>query len=166
VTFNVDENNLLSVTAVERTTGITQRIEVKPSYGLTDEEVERMLEEALDHGEEDFEARRLSDARVEAQRILLATQKALAADGDLLEGDERANIERCMAELERAVREAKSAGSVTLMSDALADATHGFAGRRMNRAIAAAIAGKAVGDVEKRVEHAAGIEAHLAEKGL
>jgi molecular chaperone HscA len=52
------------------------------------------------------------------------------------------------------------------MSDALADATHGFAGRRMNRAIAAAIAGKALGDVEKRVEHAAGIEAHLAEKGL
>ena len=166
VTFNVDENNLLSITAVERTTGITQRIEVKPSYGLTDEEVERMLEDALDHGEEDFEARRLSDARVEAQRILLATQKALAADGDLLDAEERALIERCIQELERAVREAKHAGAVTLKSDALADATHGFAGRRMNRAIAAAISGKALGDVEKRVEHAAGIEAHLAEKGL
>ena len=64
------------------------------------------------------------------------------------------------------MREAKHAGAVTLKSDALADATHGFAGRRMNRAIAAAISGKALGDVEKRVEHAAGIEAHLAEKGL
>ncbi|MFZ5893250.1 MAG: Fe-S protein assembly chaperone HscA [Myxococcota bacterium] len=166
VTFNVDENNLLSVTAVERTTGITQRIEVKPSYGLSDEEVERMLEDALDHGEEDFEARRLSDARVEARRILLATQKALDSDADLLEPEERMRIDTAMAELRRAIDEAKTASSVTLRSDALADATHAFAGRRMNRAIAGAIAGKAVGDIEKRVEHAAGIEAHLSEKGL
>lgn len=166
VTFNVDENNLLSVTAVERTTGITQSIEVKPSYGLTDEEVERMLEDALDHGEEDFEARRLSDARVEAERVLLATKKALSADADLLSAEERSTIEAAIADLERAVRDAKTASSVTLKTDALAEATHEFAGKRMNRAIAAAIAGKAVGDVEKRVEHAAGIEAHLAEKGL
>ncbi len=166
VTFNVDENNLLSVTAVERTTGISQTIEVKPSYGLTDEEVERMLEDALDHGEEDFEARRLSDARVEAERVLIATKKALNADADLLIPDERSRIEASIADLERVVREAKTASSVTLKTDALAEATHEFAGKRMNRAIAAAIAGKAVGDIEKRVEHAAGIEAHLAEKGL
>ncbi|MGC4092628.1 MAG: Fe-S protein assembly chaperone HscA [Polyangiaceae bacterium] len=166
VTFNVDENNLLGVTAVERTTGITQRIEIKPSYGLTDDEVERMLEDALDHGEEDFEARRLSDARVEAERILLATDKALNGDADLLTPEERGLIETSMAELRQALRDAKSAGSVTLRSDALADATHEFAGRRMNRAIAGAMAGKAVGEIEKRVEHAAGVEAHLAEKGL
>jgi molecular chaperone HscA len=166
VTFNVDENNLLSVTAVERTTGISQTIEVKPSYGLTDEEVERMLEDALDHGEEDFEARRLSDARVEAERVLLATKKALSADADLLAPDERSRIETSIADLERAVRDSKTASSVTLKTDALAEATREFAGKRMNRAIAAAIAGKAVGDIEKRVEHAAGIEAHLAEKGL
>jgi molecular chaperone HscA len=77
VSFDVDENGLLHVTASERTTGVTQSIEVTPSYGLSDEEVEQMLIDALDHGEEDLERARLADARVEAERIALATQKAL-----------------------------------------------------------------------------------------
>jgi molecular chaperone HscA len=166
VTFHVDENNLLKVEAVERTTGISQTIEVKPSYGLTDEEVERMLEDALDHGEEDLESRSLAEAKVEAQRILLATRKALDTDGDLVDPSERDAIARAVSELEDALETAKRAASITLRTDALASATHAFAGRRMNRAIQSAIAGQAVGDVERRVEHAAGIEAHLAERGL
>jgi molecular chaperone HscA len=166
VSFSVDENNLLSVTAVERTTGITQTIEVKPSYGLSDEQVEAMLEDAFDHGEEDLEARRLADARVEAERVALATRKALAADADLLEPGEGERIEVALAALDAALKQAKSAVSVEQKSQRLEDATHAFAGRRMDRAIQAAISGKAVGEVEKRVEHAAGIEAHLAEKGM
>jgi molecular chaperone HscA len=166
VTFNVDENNLLSVTAKEQTTGISQQIEVKPSYGLSDDEVERMLEDALDHGEEDLAERRLVEARVEAERVLLATRKGLDADADLLEPSERSRIEASMQELAEAVRTAPSAAAVERRVERLGEVTHEFAGRRMNRAIAAAIAGKAIGDVAKEVEHARGIEAHLAEKGL
>jgi molecular chaperone HscA len=166
VRFDVDENNLLNVTAVEQTTGVSQSIEVKPSYGLTDEEVERMLIDALDHGEEDFEARRLADARVEAERILLATRKALLDDAALLTTGERERIERAVAALESAAAsDSKKAASIQLGIDELSTATHEFAGRRMNRAISHAMAGKAVQDVEKQVEHAAGVEAHLAEKG-
>ncbi|HYO93893.1 MAG TPA: Fe-S protein assembly chaperone HscA, partial [Polyangiaceae bacterium] len=166
VRFDVDENNLLNVTAVEQTTGVSQSIEVKPSYGLTDEEVERMLIDALDHGEEDFEARRLADARVEAERILLATRKALLDDAALLTTGERERIERAVAALEgAAANDNRKAASIQLAIDELSAATHEFAGRRMNRAISHAMAGKAVQDVEKQVEHAAGVEAHLAEKG-
>ncbi len=165
VSFDVDENGLLHVTALERTTGRSQTVEVRPSYGLSDEEVERMLIDALDHGEEDLELRRLADARVEGERIVLATRKGLASDADLLTPAEREAIERALAALEGSIRTATAARTIELAIDALATATHEFAGRRMNRAIAAAIAGKAVGEVEQSVAHAAGIEAHLADKG-
>jgi molecular chaperone HscA len=137
---------------------------VKPSYGLSDDQVEQMLIDALDHGEEDLEARRLADARVEGSRIVLATQKALAADADLIEGDERKRIERALAELERSIVEANNASSIQLRMDELDDATHDWAGRRMNRAIQQALGGRDVSTVEQRVAHAAGIEAHLAQK--
>jgi molecular chaperone HscA len=165
VSFNVDENNLLSVKAVELTTGITQSVDVKPSYGLTDEEVEQMLIDALDHGESDFELRRLRDAQVEATRILLATDKGLASDADLLEDAERAQIERALAAVRQAASSATQASAVEAAVSALDDATHDWAGRRMNRAIQAAIAGKNLGSVERSVAHAAGIEAHLAKHG-
>ena len=161
VTFHVDENNLLSVTAREVSTGIEQKIDVKPSYGLTDDEVERMLIDALDHGEEDFEARRLADARVEGGRIVLATDKGLAVDADLLEPDERAAVEQALAELRQAITSATRASVINNRIDALDEATHEWAGRRMNRAIATAMAGKGVDDVERSVQHAAGVEAHL-----
>jgi len=162
VSFNVDENNLLSVKAVELTTGITQSVEVKPSYGLTDEEVEQMLIDALDHGESDFELRRLRDAQVEATRILLATDKALDSDADLLDNAERARVEQALTEARRAASSARTASVVENAISALDDATHEWAGRRMNRAIQSAIAGKNLGAVERSVAHAAGVEAHLA----
>jgi molecular chaperone HscA len=165
VSFHVDENNLLSVKAVELTTGHTQTVEVKPSYGLTDDEVERMLIDALDHGEADFELRRLRDAQVEATRILLATDKAFASDADLLEDVERTRIEQALTELRAAAMSATQASRVEGAISALDDATHDWAGRRMNRAIQAAIAGKNLGAVEASVAHAAGVEAHLEKHG-
>jgi molecular chaperone HscA len=165
VTFNVDENSLLKVEAVELTTGNRQEIEVKPSYGLTDEQVEEMLIDALDHGEDDFEARRLADARVEASRIALATEKALAADADLLSPEEKQSIARALAELRESIEKATKAPSVSLRIDALDHATHEWAGRRMNRAIQSAIGGASVDEVGKSVEHARGVEAHLVDHG-
>jgi molecular chaperone HscA len=169
VEFHVDENGLLAVTARELTTGVTQRVEVKPSYGLDDEAVERMLIEALDHGEEDFEKRRLVDARVESERVLLATEKALAADADLLEPAERGEVDAALEALKKALVGPRVAAIQSAL-DTLDHATHGWAGRRMNRAVQAAIEGRALTDIEQRVERAQGVEAHLAQhaagKGL
>jgi len=165
VSFSVDENGLLAVQAQELTTGISQSVEVKPSYGLTDEQVEAMLIDALDHGEQDFEARRLADARVEASRIALATKKAFASDTDLLEPAERERVERALEALENSVEHADKASRIQHAIDELDDATHEWAGRRMNRAIQQALAGKNLGTVEERVRHAAGVEEHLARHG-
>jgi len=163
VTFRVDADGLLSVTAKEVTTGVEQKVEVKPSYGLSDEEVEAMLMAALDHGEEDLERRQLIEARVEAERVLLATKKALAADADLLDGEEeQKRIADAIAGLEEAVR-GERAALIRGRTEVLDDATHGWAGRRMDRAIAKAIAGKEVVAVEGSVAAAKGVEAHLAE---
>jgi molecular chaperone HscA len=174
VSFHVDENSLLRVHARELSTGIEQSVEVKPSYGLTDEQVEQMLMDALDHGEEDFERRRLSEARVEAERLLLATDKALAADSDLLQGAERSLIHEQVARLRAALgeqvdgtAEAAAAGALASrlqsISQMLDSATHDWAGRRMDRAFQAALAGRDVRAVADRVEGARGVEAHLAE---
>ena len=165
VSFAVDQNNLLSVKAVELSTGITQSVEVKPSYGLTDDQVEQMLIDALDHGESDFELRRLRDAQVEATRILLATDKALDTDADLLDVQERERVEQALNAARSAASSASSASVVENAISALDDATHEWAGRRMDRAIHSAIAGKNLGAVEQSVAHAAGIEAHLAKHG-
>ena len=161
VTFHVDENNLLTVTAEELSTGKKQVVEVKPSYGLSEEQIEEMLISALDHGEEDFERRALADARVEGQRILLSTKKSLAEDSDLLEETERALVSRSLEELEAAIASAKNAALVQAKIDALDEATHAWAGRRMNRAIKRAISGKALSDVAATVEHAKGVDAHV-----
>jgi molecular chaperone HscA len=162
VEFHVDENSLLKVTARETTTGISQEVKVEPSYGLSDDDVERMLIEALDHGEQDLEQRRLVDARVEGERMLLATRKGLESDADLLDGDERARVEQALSALAAAISSAKAAGPVQSAIDALDAVTHEWAGRRMNRAVAAAIAGRRLADVETTVQHAAGVDAHVA----
>jgi len=162
VHFAVDENGLLRVRAVELTTGIEQQIEVVPSYGLTDEQIEDMLIDAIDHGDEDLEARRLADGRVEGQRILLATRKALDADADLLSADERAAVDRAEAALRDAVATAIRASAVQRAIEELDRVTHDWAGRRMDRAMKTAIAGKRVGEVAAEVERAAGVDAHVA----
>src|SRR5262249_18992535 len=146
VTFRVDADGLLSVTAREVTTGVEAKVEVKPSYGLSDEEVENMLLAALDHGEEDLEKRRLVEARVEAEQVLAAPRKAPAADADLLSPAERERIDQALADLAAAVL-GERLGAITARIEALDAATHVFAGRRMDRAVARAISGKRVDDV-------------------
>ncbi|HEY6081318.1 MAG TPA: Fe-S protein assembly chaperone HscA [Polyangiaceae bacterium] len=162
VELHVDENGLLKVSARETTTGISQQVEVQPSYGLTDDDVERMLIDALDHGEQDLERRRLVEVCVEGERVLLATEKGLAADADLLEGSERADVDRAVTALREAIRDARSASPVQAAVDALDHVTHEWAGRRMNRAVAQAIAGRNLREVEHSVQHAAGVDAHVA----
>jgi molecular chaperone HscA len=161
VSFHVDADGLLNVTARETTTGIEQQVEVKPTYGLDDEQVEQMLLDALEHGEEDLVARRLAEAKVEAERIRHATHAALTADADLLEAGEGEAIERSLLGLSEALS-GSDAGAIQNRIDELDHATHEWAGRRMNRAIARAIEGKEVGAVEATVAAAKGIEAHLA----
>ena len=157
VTFQVDADGLLGVRAKELTTGIEQAVSVKPSYGLDDAAVERMLLDALDHGEEDLTRRRLAENRVEAARILAAARKGLEADGDLLEPGERDRIVAACEKVDEAARGAEPSPIRHLIA-ALDDVTKAFAGRRMNRAIARAIEGKRLDTVEKSVEHAKGVE--------
>ena len=162
VGFRVDADGLLSVHAKEATTGLEQTVAVKPSYGLDDAAVEQMLLEALDHGEDDLRARRVAEGRVEAGRIALATDKALAADFDLLEAGERDAIMGALGEL-RAAASGSDPSRITAKIDTLDAATQAFAGRRMNRAIARAISGKRVDDLSRDVAGAKGVEAHLEE---
>ena len=165
VNFHVDENNLLEVTAKEVTTGIEQRVEVKPSYGLSDDEIEEMLIDAIDHGDEDFEARRLAESCVEASRMALATEKALASDADLLKPREEERVRTVLADLRLQVEAAQDAAKIQMLMNQLDDATKAWAGRRMNRAIRAAIAGKELRAVADSVADAAGVEAHLEAHG-
>lgn len=158
VTFEIDADGLLSVHAKETTTGIEQTVNVKPSYGLDDEAVEQMLLDAFDHGEDDLRARRLAENRVEAHRILSATAKAVDADRALLEPGEAARISAAMAALDAAAHGDDPARIHARIGE-LDVATKEFAGRRMNRAIARAIEGKKLDEVEKTVEHARGIDA-------
>ncbi len=157
VTFRVDADGLLSVHAKEERTGLEQTVEVKPSYGLDDDTVEQMLIDAIDHGEEDLAKRKLAEARVEAHRVLTSTKKSLDADPDLLEAGERAKIEAALAALDEASK-GEDSRRITLRIEELDDATKDFAGRRMNRAIAKAIEGHKLDEVEETVEKAKGVE--------
>jgi len=146
ITFLVDADGILRVSAKELHSGKEAAIEVKPSYGLSDEEVERMLLDSLEHAEEDVARRLLIEQRVEAERILRATRQALQADAGLLVAGERERIEAAMAALEKA-RDGDDAQTIREAIRALDDAGREFAGRRMNRSIREAMAGRAVDDV-------------------
>ena len=143
VTFTVDADGLLSVNAREQISGVEARIDVKPSYGLSDEEITRMLQEGFATASEDMRARAVAEARVDAERLLAATATALAADGDLLEPNERANIDSLMQELDGA-RAGSDAAAIEATTQALAASTEAFAAERMNRSIRDALAGKRI----------------------
>ena len=147
VTFRVNADGMLDVDALETTTGVHQQVLVKPSYGLDDETVEKMLMDALDYGEDDLRLRRLAENRVEAHRLLTATGKAVANDGALLIAGERESITVAMRGLEEAASEENPA-KIHAAIEVLDAASKEFAGRRMNRAIARAIEGRRVDDVE------------------
>jgi len=146
VTFQVDADGLLSVAAREVTSGVEAAVVVKPSYGLSDGDVARMLQEGFRTAEDDMRARALREAQVDAERLALATRSALAADGDLLSPEERAAIEQHLAALD-AARQGTDAGAVRNALDALADSTEAFAAARMNRSIRSALTGRRVEEV-------------------
>ena len=141
VTFTVDADGLLNVSAREQLSGVEARIDVKPSYGLSDDEIARMLQESFTTAEADISARALVEARVDADRMLLATESALAADGDLLSPAEREGIAALMVSV-REARPLQDAALIEAATKALANGTEAFAAVRMNRGIQKALAGK------------------------
>ena len=143
VTFTVDADGLLSVSAKEQGSGVEASVTVKPSYGLSDDQIATMLQESFSTAQQDMQARALVEARVDAERMLIATQSALDADGNLLSGDERAAIDALMAGLRSAVS-ATDAAVVEAATKALADGTEAFAAQRMNHGIARALSGRTV----------------------
>ena len=150
ITFLIDADGLLKVMAKELTTGIEASIEVKPSYGLSDEEVEKMLVDSFEYAEEDLVRRNLAVERIEADRILAATRQAFVTDPELLEDDVRAAGEAAMAKLEDAVRGAEYL-AIRHAIEGLDLATKPFAQKRMNRAIAAQFQGVALDDAARKV---------------
>jgi molecular chaperone HscA len=141
VTFTVDADGLLQVSAKEQISGVEAQIDVKPSYGLSDDQIAQMLKDSFTTAESDMRARAVVEARVDAQRMLLATQSALSADGDLLSLSERTSIDVAMEKL-RQISTSDVAADIESGTKALANATEAFAAMRMNRGIANALAGK------------------------
>ncbi|HSX94037.1 MAG TPA: Fe-S protein assembly chaperone HscA [Hydrogenophaga sp.] len=146
VTFTVDADGLLSVAAKELTSGVEANIDVKPSYGLSDEQIARMLQDSFSTAQQDMQARALVEARVDADRLLLATRTALAADGDLLPAEERVAIDALMSAL-RTAAAGEDAAAIEAASEALAKGTENFAAERMNRGIQQALSGKKIEEV-------------------
>ncbi|MES2413392.1 MAG: Fe-S protein assembly chaperone HscA [Pseudomonadota bacterium] len=141
VTFTVDADGLLSVNAKEQVSGVEATIDVKPSYGLSDDEIARMLQDSFSTAQQDMQARALAEAQVDADRMLLATQSAMDADADLLSPNERAEILSLMVALDDA-RKHGDAAVIEIMTKALAGGTESFAAERMNRGIQKALSGK------------------------
>jgi len=146
VSFQVDADGLLSVKAREEGSGVEAAINVKPSYGLSDDDVARMLRESFSTAEDDMKARSLRESRVEAERMLLATRAALAADGDLLSAGERQAIDELLSAIE-SVREGEDHHVIDAAVEALAKGTEAFAAERMNRSIQQALAGRSVDQI-------------------
>ncbi|OAK61843.1 Fe-S protein assembly chaperone HscA [Variovorax paradoxus] len=144
VTFTVDADGLLSVSAKEQGSGVEASVAVKPSYGLSDDQIATMLQESFSTALQDMQARALVEARVDADRMLLATQSALDADGDLLNGEKRAVIDASMLQLREAAKSSNDAAAIESATKKLADDTEAFAAQRMNAGIARALAGRKV----------------------
>jgi molecular chaperone HscA len=146
VTFQVDADGLLAVTAKESTTGAEASVAVRPSYGLADADIERMLRDSFQHAREDMHARALAEHRVEAQRLIDATRSALALDSALLGEDERAAIEAATAELEK-LAGGTDHRAIKQATEALNRVTGPFAARRMDEGIRRALAGRRIGSL-------------------
>jgi molecular chaperone HscA len=146
VTFTVDADGMVSVSAVEQLSGVTANITVKPSYGLSDDQIAAMLQDSFKTAEQDIKARALVEARVDADRMWLATQSALQADGDLLSAEDRTRIDTLMvATLE--AKKLEDAAAIEAITEALAKGTEAFAAQRMNRGIQHALAGQNIENI-------------------
>lgn len=145
VTFQVDADGLLSVSAREMTTGVEASIQVKPSYGLSDEDIVRMLQDGYGRAEEDMRARELREQQVEARRLLESTHSALNADGDLLDANERAEVDALVERLTALVA-SNDVEAVKAGIEALTKGTETLAERRMDRSIREALSGMSIDD--------------------
>lgn len=143
VSFQVDADGLLAVSAREQTTGVEAHITVKPSYGLSDDEISTMLRAGFEHANTDMQLRALRENIVEAERLIEATQQALSDDAHLLDGTERRRIEAAITHL-AALIAGTDANAVKSGTDALSAATGDFAARRMDHAIRQALTGSRV----------------------
>ena len=149
VTYQVDADGLLSVTAMEKSTKVQASIQIKPSYGLTDEEVTAMIKSSFDNAQEDLQARELAEQRVEADRVIESVIVALQADGaELLSTEEFRHIESMLKQL-MDVKQGSDRDAIAQGIKALDIATQEFAARRMNASINKALTGKNLSDIEK-----------------
>ncbi|GAB5605875.1 Fe-S protein assembly chaperone HscA [Sideroxyarcus sp. TK5] len=147
VTFQVDADGLLSVSAREMTTGHESSIAVKPSYGLTDEEITQMLKDSAQHAKDDMQARALREQQVEARQLLEAVEAALQEDGDLLDADGKAVI-RASMEGVRFLLEGEDQAAIKRAVEALNQATLPFAQARMDKSVSGALKGHKMSDLE------------------
>lgn len=143
VTFTVDADGLLSVSAIETGSGVEAKVQVKPSYGLTDDQIAQMLADSFHTAEQDIETRALVEAQVDADRLILATQSALTKDGDLLPPSDQEQIGQLIQNL-AALRLGNNAKAIEDSMKELAKGTEQFAAERMNRGISQALSGKAI----------------------
>ncbi|BDU55256.1 Fe-S protein assembly chaperone HscA [Limnohabitans sp. TEGF004] len=146
VTFTVDADGMVSVSALEQLSGVTANITVKPSYGLSDDQIAAMLQDSFKTAEQDIKARALVEARVDADRMWLATQSALQADGDLLSVEDRTRIDTLMTATLDA-KKLEDAATIEAITEALAKGTEAFAAQRMNRGIQHALAGQNIENI-------------------
>ncbi len=147
VTFTVDADGLLSVNAKEQGSGVEARVDVKPAYGLSDEQIATMLKDSFATAQQDMAARALVEARVDADRMISATRSALNADGALLSASELETIESLIASLTEMAKQSTSAADIEAATDALAKGTEAFAALRMNQGIRKALSGKKLEEV-------------------
>jgi len=147
VTYQVDADGLLSVTAREMQSGVESHIDVKPSYGLTDSDITSMLQDGFSHAADDVHARALREEVVDGQRLIEAIEAALAEDKDLLEADELEMILRKVEALKELLANTKDAQLLRRSVESLSKSTDDFAARRMNQSIKKALAGKKVEDI-------------------
>jgi molecular chaperone HscA len=148
VTFKVDADGILSVSAKELATGVEQQITVKPTHGLTDEEIEQMLLDSIDHAEEDIQNRLLIEQQVEARRLLIDADKQLRENGDLLTADERRGLEASLSSLETLMKTTRDHDALKAAIHETDSLARPFVEKIMNRAIARAAVGHAVEDFD------------------
>ena len=151
VTFQVDADGLLAVSAREMTSGVEASVTVKPSYGLSDDEIAGMLKDSMAHAKDDAFMRALRETQVEAERLIEAVQAAMSQDGELLSDDERGRVERAITKLQAAVS-GDNRRHLTLAMDDLEAETKEFAARRMDKSIKKALAGRRVDELGNGLE--------------
>lgn len=146
VTYQVDADGLLNVTAMEKSTGVQSSIQVKPSYGLTDDEITQMLKASMDNAKQDIDARLLAEQRVEAKRVIESVLSALSHDRDLLNDEELSAIKKALVELDKLQQQNDTLAIKQGIKD-LDAATQEFAARRMDKSIRSALTGHSVEDI-------------------